>query len=89
MDRCGFLKLLTFGGGGVVLGIGTSTPNQALASEGGSNWGYVGEGGPNAWGTLSSTYSACQSGLQQSPIDIHDGVGAKLVPVAINYQPFP
>lgn len=35
------------------------------------SWGYSGEGAPQNWGSLSSKYSACSEGREQSPIDIN------------------
>jgi carbonic anhydrase len=34
------------------------------------HWSYEGESGPGAWGKLSPVYALCQSGEQQSPINI-------------------
>ena len=34
------------------------------------SWGYSGEGAPENWGSLSSKYSKCSEGREQSPIDI-------------------
>lgn len=34
------------------------------------HWGYVGADGPTHWGDLSDSYRLCQSGQQQSPIDL-------------------
>ena len=34
------------------------------------HWGYAGKDGPQSWGKLDSTYSACSMGHAQSPINI-------------------
>ena len=34
------------------------------------HWGYAGENGPTAWGTLTPVYSLCRAGKTQSPINI-------------------
>ena len=34
------------------------------------DWSYEGDTGPEKWGSLSEDYAACDSGVQQSPIDI-------------------
>jgi carbonic anhydrase len=33
-------------------------------------WGYTGEEGPSYWGELSPDYQLCNTGTQQSPVDI-------------------
>lgn len=40
------------------------------------HWGYEGEKGPAAWGSLTPVYAVCGNGTMQSPIDIP----AKAVP---------
>ena len=34
------------------------------------HWGYSGEAGPTAWGSLSPVYAACGNGKAQSPINL-------------------
>ncbi|MGB6976633.1 MAG: carbonic anhydrase family protein, partial [Gammaproteobacteria bacterium] len=34
-------------------------------------WGYTGDKGPHAWGTLDPAFKACAVGKQQSPININ------------------
>lgn len=51
------------------------------------HWGYVGEGGPEHWGTLSSEYAACDSGTQQSPIDLGNPSSQDLTNIEFSYQP--
>ena len=89
MDRRELLRLLTFSGVSATLTIGVSSLNAAIASENGSEWGYVGSGSPENWGDLSSTYSVCKTGLQQSPIDLHSAIDANLTTVEVNYQSIP
>jgi carbonic anhydrase len=43
-----------------------------------TNWAFDGERGPAAWGKLHPSFSACERGRFQSPIDIRDGVGVDL-----------
>jgi carbonic anhydrase len=42
----------------------------------GPHWTYAGAAGPEAWGRLSAEFAACQTGSQQSPIDLADAVPA-------------
>ncbi len=39
-------------------------------------WSYSGDTGPTHWGSLSPDYAICDTGLQQSPIDIAKWVSA-------------
>lgn len=51
------------------------------------DWGYDGEGGPQAWGRLRPDYELCASGRRQSPIDIRDGFALDLEPLQFDYRP--
>ena len=89
MERRKLLKLLALTSASSVFGLGATSLKKAVASESGSSWGYVGAGSPENWGELSSTYSACRAGLQQSPVDLHDAISSNLKNIEINYQPIP
>ncbi|MEM8829960.1 MAG: carbonic anhydrase [Cyanobacteria bacterium P01_G01_bin.19] len=89
MDRRKLLQLLTFSGVSATLSVGMCSLSEAIASESGSGWGYTGEGSPENWGDLSSTYTACKTGLQQSPIDLHSAIDANLTVVDVDYKSIP
>lgn len=89
MERRKLLQLFVASGVSAVLGTGASSLKKAIADEGVSHWGYVGEGAPEQWGNLSSTYSACRAGLRQSPIDLNTMVKAELAAIEMRYQPIP
>lgn len=89
MQRRTILKLLALGGAGTAMGLGTTSLRGAIAGESGSTWGYIGEGNPENWGNLSSTYSACKAGLEQSPIDLAGGIGAEVPNLEIKYNAIP
>lgn len=38
------------------------------------HWGYVGDGAPAHWGSLSPDFATCDTGTEQSPIDLVDAV---------------
>lgn len=76
-------------GAGVAFSLSKNSLTRAIASEGVISWGYIGEGAPQHWGNLSSTYAACRTGSQQSPIDLHEAISANLKSVEINYNPIP
>lgn len=55
-----------------------------------AHWRYSGEAGPEHWGTLSPKFALCQSGKNQSPIDITEShaVGTtKLAKLSVFYHP--
>ena len=60
---------------------------SAMAHGEGAHWGYSGEAGPENWGKLDDSYVACESGRNQSPIDLTDFVEADLQPVDFAYKP--
>jgi len=39
-----------------------------------ADWGYEGEGAPAHWGSLSPDFATCDSGVEQSPIDLVNAV---------------
>jgi carbonic anhydrase len=47
-------------------------PTQSLGARSvhGAHWAYEGEAGPEHWGELSHEWETCESGVEQSPIDI-------------------
>ena len=51
------------------------------------HWGYAaGAGAPENWGKLSPNFSACESGHNQSPIDIKKTVEANLPAIKFKYN---
>ena len=40
------------------------------SGDGGGHWSYEGETGPDRWGGLDPSFTVCDSGVQQSPIDL-------------------
>lgn len=49
-------------------------------------WGYTGETGPAQWGKISKEYATCQTGINQSPVDIQTTTTSKLGLPALNLQ---
>lgn len=52
-------------------------------------WGYTGPGGPDHWSELSSNYSICNSGQQESPIDLKGAIPADLGGLVFKWSPMP
>ena len=44
--------------------------SSLLAGGHATHWGYTGHEGPSNWGDLDAKYTACKTGLSQSPINI-------------------
>lgn len=73
------------------------SPAKAAAAHGGgrktgshgaaAHWGYAGEGGPAAWGSLKPEFATCANGTRQSPIDIRGGIRVDLEPIQFDYRP--
>jgi carbonic anhydrase len=54
-----------------------------------SHWSYEGDGAPEHWGELDDTYKTCQSGMNQSPINIDTTIKAHLAPLQTHYTEGP
>lgn len=52
-------------------------------------WGYTGPTGPEHWSSLSKDYAVCNSGQQESPIDLKGAIPADLGVLAIAWKPLP
>lgn len=50
-------------------------------------WGYDEERGPEKWGSLHPSYSLCQKGTQQSPIDLREGIAVDLPSLSLSFEP--
>ena len=59
--------------------------SMVSASAFASHWGYEGEGSPEHWGELDEAYKTCQSGMNQSPINIDSTANAHLSPLQTHY----
>lgn len=57
--------------------------NSAAAA----GWSYTGNDGPEHWGELSPAFASCQSGKNQSPVDLADGSATALNRTAFRYTP--
>jgi len=55
----------------------------------GPHWSYRGADGPDHWGELDKTFGTCQTGHQQSPIDIRGARSADLPPIQFDYRRTP
>ncbi len=58
-----------------VLGAAAACPLCVSAAHAAS-WSYEGSRGPDKWGSLSRSYRACETGNEQSPIDLTNAISA-------------
>ncbi|HIE5389102.1 TPA: carbonic anhydrase [Enterobacter cancerogenus] len=54
-----------------------------------SHWSYEGEGSPEHWGELDDAYKMCQTGMNQSPVNIDSTVKAHISPLQTHYSDGP
>jgi carbonic anhydrase len=52
-------------------------------------WSYEAAKGPEHWGDLDPEYAACNSGKQQSPVDIRNARKGPLPPIRFEYKSSP
>lgn len=57
-----------------------------VSSASGPHWGYTGAEGPEHWGDLSSEFTICSAGKNQSPIDLTGFIETDLTPIGVHYQ---
>jgi carbonic anhydrase len=71
--------------GAAVVAAGMVTPGMPRA-QWKTHWSYEGADGPEHWGDLDPAYAACQSGKEQSPIDIRNAKKAHLPDLRFEYK---
>jgi carbonic anhydrase len=62
---------------------------SAQAVAGGPEWTYEGASGPEHWGELSPEFSLCDTGRNQSPVDLIADLDANLPELAFDYHGTP
>ena len=63
---------------------GTDPGQEAHDDTRAAHWGYGAEDGPAQWASMSSEWSLCGAGLEQSPIDLVNPSPIELPPVEID-----
>lgn len=67
-----------------------AAPRAAKPHGAAPHWGYEdGASGPEHWGDLTQANRICGMGLQQSPLDLANGLDARLGGIDIDYKPMP
>ncbi len=70
----------------VVIGMSLFLAGPQVAAGGkGVEWGYTGDAGADRWGRLSPDFALCDSGKNQSPIDITGALDTSLKPLRMHY----
>ena len=64
-------------------------PHAAPASAHGQHWSYDGPTGPRYWGRIDPAYAACDTGQQESPIDLSNAIDAEIGALDIHWRPLP
>lgn len=57
------------------------------AAEEAPSWDYGGAENPSQWGRLGKDFALCETGRDQSPIDIRNAVDADPIPLEFSYAP--
>ena len=73
----------------ILLGIFTALMVPALAGQDSPNWSYGGAGNPTQWGRLGHDFALCETGRDQSPIDIDDVVYGTRAKLKFKYETVP
>ena len=77
MKKCSMkLSLLTAG----MLAFGTCHAADGVA------WSYLGEDGPENWGSLATEYATCKTGKNRSPVNITDTIEGDLPSLELDYK---
>jgi carbonic anhydrase len=66
-----------------------TSSGPAISTDPHAHWSYSGSDGPSNWGKLSTAYSLCKSGEQQSPINLTAASQAELATLTANYRSTP
>jgi carbonic anhydrase len=53
------------------------------------HWSYAGDTGPDHWGDLRPDFRVCQLGLEQTPVDLANGLKGEAGQIAFDYRPLP
>lgn len=70
--------------------VAAETPGHAAGGgKSAPHWAYEGAGAPGNWGDLEANFKVCKLGLEQTPIDLTNGIKGDTGTVAFDYKPIP
>jgi carbonic anhydrase len=72
-----------------ILGLLIAFSCPTVAGEESPHWSYGGAANPTQWGRLGHDFALCETGRDQSPIDIDDAVVGAPAAIEFNYNPVP
>ena len=64
-------------------------PAAAPVAAHGPHWSYDGPTGPRYWGRIDPAYAACDTGQQESPIDLSGAINAEIGALDIHWRALP
>src|SRR4051794_37015125 len=67
--------------------LASDAPAHGVAAAG--PWSYEGDSSPEKWGELQADFKVCQLGLEQTPIDLSNGIKGDIGSVDYDYKPLP
>lgn len=70
----------------ILMSLSLAFTNIALSESHPSHWGYEGPEAPHNWGKLSPDYALCDSGKNQSPVDIKGSIVSAKTPLKNAYH---
>ena len=70
-------------------GVAIASDKPAHGGAATPHWSYEGDGNPAKWGELQSDFKMCQLGLEQTPIDLSNGIKGDVGSVDYDYKPLP
>ena len=70
-------------------GVAIASDAPAHGGAAAAHWSYEGDGNPEKWGELQSDFKMCQLGLEQTPIDLSNGIKGDVGSVDYDYKPLP
>jgi carbonic anhydrase len=73
----------------LAIGVATTLSTPVLAGDVAPHWGYGGAENPSQWGSLSKDFALCESGRDQSPINIKNAVESTPSKISFDYKPSP
>lgn len=70
----------------ILMSLSLAFTNVALSESHPPHWGYEGPEAPHNWGKLSPDYALCDTGKNQSPVDIKGSIVSAETPLKIAYR---
>jgi carbonic anhydrase len=73
----------------IVIATLSTLSTSALAGETTPHWSYGGAENPTQWGRLGKDFALCETGRDQSPINIKNAVDSTPAKISFDYKPSP